>query len=127
MRLLITGNELVPPGEPRAEFQIYESNSSVLNSLLVRDGAELESLRRIEDDRESIRRGMVDAGADVILVSGGSSVGSEDHAPSVLADQGELAIHGGGGHFRWLILCRQNASEYCEDRKQDQCRICFSY
>jgi molybdopterin molybdotransferase len=94
VRLLITGNELVPPGEPRGEFQIYESNSSVLNSLLIRDGAELESLRRIEDDLESIRQGLVDSGADVILVSGGSSVGSEDHAPSVLAEEGELAIHG---------------------------------
>ena len=34
------------------------------------------------------------AGADVVLVSGGSSVGAEDHAPRLLAELGELAIHG---------------------------------
>ena len=44
VRLLITGNELVVPGNKRGEFQIYESNSSVLAALVHRDGAELESL-----------------------------------------------------------------------------------
>jgi molybdopterin molybdotransferase len=34
------------------------------------------------------------AGADVMLISGGSSVGQEDHAPRVLAEIGELNIHG---------------------------------
>jgi molybdopterin molybdotransferase len=41
-----------------------------------------------------IRAALADAGADVILVSGGSSVGSEDHAPRLLAELGELPIHG---------------------------------
>jgi molybdopterin molybdotransferase len=94
VRLLITGNELVVPGNERGEFQIYESNSSVLAALVNRDGAELESLMRVEDDRESIRQAMCKAGADVVLVSGGSSVGKEDHAPSILAAEGNLAIHG---------------------------------
>src|SRR5262249_39927292 len=38
--------------------------------------------------------GLEAAGADVVLVSGGSSVGTEDHAPQLLAELGELAIHG---------------------------------
>src|SRR5262249_37682635 len=38
--------------------------------------------------------GLEAAGADVVMVSGGSSVGSEDHAPQLLAELGELAIHG---------------------------------
>ncbi|MBT4866760.1 MAG: molybdopterin molybdotransferase MoeA [Planctomycetaceae bacterium] len=94
VRLLITGNELVVPGNERGEFQIYESNSSVLAALVHRDGAELESLMRVEDDREAISQAMCKAGADVVLVSGGSSVGKEDHAPSILAAEGDLAIHG---------------------------------
>jgi molybdopterin molybdotransferase len=94
VRLLITGNELIVPGQPRGECQIYESNSSVLCGLLTRDGAVLESLQRIQDDRESICNALKQPGADVILVSGGSSVGQEDHAPSILAAEGELAIHG---------------------------------
>jgi molybdopterin molybdotransferase len=94
VRLLITGNELVVPGNKRGEFQIYESNSSVLAALVHRDGAELESLMRVEDDREAISQAMCKPGADVVLVSGGSSVGKEDHAPSILAAEGELAVHG---------------------------------
>ena len=37
---------------------------------------------------------MLAQGADVVLVSGGSSVGAEDHAPGLLAEAGELAVHG---------------------------------
>jgi molybdopterin molybdotransferase len=46
------------------------------------------------DDRASIRDALLAPGADVILVSGGSSVGSEDYAPQLIAEIGELAIHG---------------------------------
>ncbi len=47
----------------------------------------------VPDDPEAIRAALL-ADADVVLVSGGSSVGSEDHAPVLLARDGELAIHG---------------------------------
>ena len=66
----------------------------MLCGLIDRDGAVLESLQQIEDDHESLRQALAAPGADVILISGGSSVGKEDHAPSVLAETGELAIHG---------------------------------
>jgi molybdopterin molybdotransferase len=49
---------------------------------------------KLGDDPAQIRDALVEPGADVILVSGGSSVGSEDHAPRLLAEVGELAIHG---------------------------------
>lgn len=94
VRLLITGDELVPPGQPRGTFQIYESNSSMLSALIERDGGLPKSLQRVEDQREAVRSAMLEPRADVILVSGGSSVGREDHAPCVLAADGELAIHG---------------------------------
>ena len=94
VRLLVTGNELVPPGEPRGEFQIYESNSSMLRSLIARDGGVVESQRNVEDQRDAIRDALSAAGADLILVSGGSSVGAEDFAPAILAEEGELAVHG---------------------------------
>ena len=44
--------------------------------------------------RDRIRDALLAPGADVILVSGGSSVGSEDYAPRLIAEVGELAIHG---------------------------------
>src|SRR5439155_23861204 len=48
----------------------------------------------IPDRREAVRDALQGSSADVLLVSGGSSVGQEDHAPTILAELGELAIHG---------------------------------
>jgi molybdopterin molybdotransferase len=66
----------------------------MLRGLVDRDGGVLENHHRLGDDPAVIRAALRDAGADVILVSGGSSVGSEDHAPRLVAELGELAIHG---------------------------------
>ena len=94
VRIVVTGNELVTPGQSRSPYQIFESNSGMLLGLTARDAAETESLQRVADDPKAIRDALIEPGADVILVTGGSSVGKEDHAPSILADVGELALHG---------------------------------
>jgi molybdopterin molybdotransferase len=94
VRIIASGAELVAPGAAKGPHQIYDANSPMLRGLVARDGALLESARRIHDDRRAIREAMLAPGADVILVSGGSSVGAEDHAPGLLAEMGELAIHG---------------------------------
>lgn len=94
VRILVTGNELVPPGQPRGPHQIYEANSSMLRGLIARDGGLLESQRNLPDQREAIREALTEPGADVVLVSGGSSVGAEDHAPLILAAEGSLDLHG---------------------------------
>ncbi len=94
VRVIATGNELAVPGAVRGPFQIFDSNSVTLRALIERDGGKIESLRLLADDREVIKASLTEPGADVILVSGGSSVGAEDHAPEVLAEVGELAIHG---------------------------------
>ncbi len=94
VRIVITGNELVQPGEARSEHQIYEANSFLLRGLVLRDGGEVTSVEFVPDDRDAIRTALTTPGVDVVLVSGGSSVGSEDHAPSLVAEVGDLAIHG---------------------------------
>ncbi len=94
VRVVITGSELIEPGEERNEHQIFDANSFILQGLLERDGGSLESLVRTLDSRETIEKAMTGTGADVVLVSGGSSVGAEDFAPRILAEHGELAIHG---------------------------------
>ena len=94
VRVVVTGTELVQPGEPRGPYQIFESNSAMLRGLIERDGGLLESVHRVEDDRTAIRQALLAPGADVVLISGASSVGTEDHAPSLLAEEGELAVHG---------------------------------
>lgn len=94
VRLIVTGNEIVSPGESKLPNQIYDANSAMLQALLVRDGGELETRYHLDDSPEKIRAALTAPGADIILVSGGSSVGTEDHAPRLLAEVGELAIHG---------------------------------
>jgi molybdopterin molybdotransferase len=94
VRLLVTGNEVRAPGEPKGMYEIYDANSYMLCGLVDRDGGVLESHHRLGDDPAVIRAALASRGADVILVSGGSSVGSEDHAPRLVAELGDLPIHG---------------------------------
>jgi molybdopterin molybdotransferase len=94
VRILVTGNEVRAPGTPKATYEIYDANSYMLRGLVDRDGGGLESHLRLGDDPAVIRAALAAPGADVILVSGGSSVGSEDHAPRLVAELGELPIHG---------------------------------
>ncbi len=94
VRLVITGNELLPAGSVPDGPHIVDSNSVVLRGLLARDGAVLLPFEILPDDREVIREAMLDPTADVVLVSGGSSVGKEDHAPQLLDEVGKLDFHG---------------------------------
>ena len=94
VRIVITGNELAEPGQPRGNYQIYEANSFILSGLIPRDGGIIEYRVRCPDDRESIAAAISAPGVDVVLISGGSSVGSEDHAPNIVRELGELPIHG---------------------------------
>jgi len=94
VRLLVTGNEVRAPGTPKGMFEVYDANSYMLRGLIARDGGALETHQRLGDDPATIRAALLAPGADVILISGGSSVGREDYAPRLLAEVGELAIHG---------------------------------
>jgi molybdopterin molybdotransferase len=66
----------------------------MLHGLVERDGGVVQASVRLRDDPDAIRQALVEPGADVVLVSGGSSVGTEDHAPRLIADVGELSFHG---------------------------------
>ncbi len=92
--LIVTGNELLPAGSMPGGSKIVDSNSVVLRGLLARDGAELLPFEILPDDPEPIAEAMADSRADVVLVSGGSSVGKEDYAPRLLDEMGSLDYHG---------------------------------
>jgi molybdopterin molybdotransferase len=94
VRLVITGNELLPAGSRPGGAQIVDSNGPMLAALVDRDGGEARHPGIVPDDPALLRAAMTDAEADVILVSGGSSVGQEDYAPHILAAEGELLFHG---------------------------------
>ena len=93
-RLVVTGDELLPAGSRPTGVRIVDSNSVVLRALLARDGAEWLPFEILPDRPGRIREALSAGGADVILVSGGSSVGSEDHAPRLVSELGKLHFHG---------------------------------
>ena len=93
VRLVITGNELLPAGSTPCDFQITDANGPMLAALAERDGAIVEFPGLVRDEADAILAAL-NADADVVIVSGGSSVGIEDLAPDLLATHGELAVHG---------------------------------
>lgn len=78
--LLVTGSELLPPGAPPEPGKIYESNSLVVTSLVRAVGATVAQHPPIPDDfeatRAAVERGLE---SDILIVSGGVSVGPHDH------------------------------------------------
>lgn len=92
--LLITGNELLKPGEKPTGAMIVDSNSIMLANLIERDGGIVETVLHLPDDREQIRRALVNSPGDLLITTGGTSVGVEDHAPTLIEEEGELLVHG---------------------------------
>lgn len=94
VRIVITGDELLPPGSVPSGSKIVDSNSLMLDALVRRDGGTPIRADIVPDRREAVEAAITDPAGDLILVSGGSSVGAEDHAPMVVAERGELLVHG---------------------------------
>jgi molybdopterin molybdotransferase len=94
--VLATGSELRPAGEQLAAGQIYESNRAMLAATLARLGAEVEVLPVVEDDeqahRAAIARGLE---ADVLVTSGGVSMGEHDLVRRVESELGVREIFWG--------------------------------
>jgi len=91
--LVVTGNELLPSGSQPHGYRIADANGPMLAALVARDGGLVEFPGLVPDEHDAILKAL-HAEADVIIVSGGSSVGIEDLAPTLLAQHGDLAIHG---------------------------------
>ncbi|NIM27233.1 MAG: molybdopterin molybdenumtransferase MoeA [Gammaproteobacteria bacterium] len=89
-----SGDELVQPGEPLFAGAIYNSNRYTLGGLLSGLGCEIVDLGRVEDTLEATEAALVAAArdADVVVSSGGMSVGEEDHVKRALERTGRLEM-----------------------------------
>jgi len=96
VRIVSTGNELVAAGEPVAPHQIRLSNGPAIQALLGQHGYADCSQDHIVDEREQLRSRIaahLDE-ADVLILSGGVSMGKADYVPEVLAELGvEVVFH----------------------------------
>jgi len=90
VQVLCTGDELRAPGEPLGPGEIHNSNAPMLDALAATEGAMAGTARRLPDDRQATEAGLASAldAADVVIVSGGVSVGPHDHVKPALAGLG---------------------------------------
>ena len=96
-----TGDELVDPEEPLdegglPEGKIFETNSFTLEAMLSDAGALTCRSKAVEDDLSKLTARVSDlvSGNDMVLLSGGSSIGDRDYMPEVVSSLGEMVFHG---------------------------------
>jgi molybdopterin molybdotransferase len=88
--IVATGDELRPPGEPLEPGQLHDSNLATLSALAVSDGARLVGAGKAGDTLEATEAALAGAleGADLLVCSGGVSVGPHDHVKEALGRLG---------------------------------------
>jgi putative molybdopterin biosynthesis protein len=94
--LLPTGSELVPPGTRPLPGQVVESNTEMAAGILGSLGARCTRYPITRDEpaelREAMRRGVAEN--DILIVSAGSSAGTRDYTADIIAELGEVLVHG---------------------------------
>ena len=106
--VVVTGDELVAPGEPLRHGQIHESNSILIAARCEQAGAQIVSIERVRDDAEATRATLEGAlaAADVVVTSGGVSVGTRDHVKPALAALGVEQLF-------WRIAVQPGRPTWC--------------
>lgn len=92
--IVVTGNELVTPGEPLLPGQIYESNSFALATVVEEHGGNVIEISRVKDDYQSTFDQLKNtlSKIDILIVSGGISVGDYDFVGKALLEIGVKEI-----------------------------------
>ena len=90
--LLISGDELLPPGQPRGPGQIWESNATLLTALLRQLGYGVADQRVVADQPEPLRLALSELAeaCDVVVSTGGVSAGDSDWIRPLVAELGEV-------------------------------------
>jgi len=89
-----TGDEIVEPGKPLGEGEIYNSNQYHLNALIQKLGCDIVNLGIVEDRLDTTRATILEAArsADLVVTSGGVSVGEEDHVRIAIEELGTISM-----------------------------------
>ena len=91
-----TGDELVAPGEAIKRGKTVDSNSILIESRLKEFGAEPLMYPIVKDNKNDLEATLKDAlyKADMVLINGGSSLGSEDYNAKLIEEMGDVVAHG---------------------------------
>ena len=90
--LLVSGDELIPPGTPRPEGAIWESNGTLLEAMLLQLGYGIQHKRVEADQPDALRQALRDLAdhCDVVVTTGGVSAGDSDWIRPLVAELGEV-------------------------------------
>lgn len=88
--IITTGSELAEPGEMLGEASIHDSNGVLLRALITTAGGVVVSQSRSSDDPVDLQRILADVDADVLVLTGGASVGAYDVTKAVLGSSIEF-------------------------------------
>lgn len=92
--LFSTGDELREPGRPKPFNTIYDSNRHTVGSQLAALGAEVRDLGIVPDRQDAVRDALAEAAAaaDLVISTGGASVGEEDHVKAAVGELGRIDL-----------------------------------
>ena len=129
--LVISGDELVGPGAALAPGQIHDSNGIMLGALAGQTGAELVASERVPDDLSEIRRALKAAlRGDLVVVSGGVSVGEHDHVKHALSELGVRELFWGvalrPGKPTWFGVAPDGALVFGLPGNPVSATVCFA-
>ncbi|MFX0080949.1 MAG: gephyrin-like molybdotransferase Glp [Candidatus Hodarchaeota archaeon] len=91
-----SGDELLEPGTPLQPGKIYNSNTSMISTLVRIYGGIVTRGETIKDDKEVIKNKLIEAAQDsqIIIFTGGTSVGTKDYLPEIINETGTILSHG---------------------------------
>ncbi len=94
--IIPTGTELVDPGSDLKKGDIIDFNSTMLAAMATECGAQAVRKNIVKDDAALLKQSILDAlaGSDLVLINAGSSAGREDFTADVIAELGEVLVHG---------------------------------
>lgn len=104
--LLVTGSELVAAGAEIERYQIRDSNMIMLQAAVREAGGKVLSSRRVVDEREATSQAIATVAADIILCTGGVSVGRHDHVKGAAEENGFSPLF-------WRIRQKPGKPLYC--------------
>ncbi len=94
--IFAVGDELIEVGNPLPTNKIYNSNSPMVSSLVETYGGSVVRELNIMDSKDEIRNNLIKSSVDsqIIIFTGGTSVGTKDYLPEIMHENGEVLVHG---------------------------------
>ncbi len=94
--ILSSGDELIEPGSVLKPGKIYNSNTSMISALVNLYGGAVIKGETVEDDKKIIQNRLFEAAGDsqIVIFTGGTSVGTKDYLPEIIDESGTVLTHG---------------------------------